>query len=103
MIGGFDVRGSNLGEVSRIEEDRRVVTRMVGTECDQVCLAYVEFRGEAENELHVYYNIFDPYADIEIDVYGLGNFEDLPKRFQGEVIFMESYLEMIDWGTQLVI
>ena len=103
MIGGFDVRGSELGNVSSIGTyDRRVVTRLVELESEMVSVAYVEHRDEDRGDaFYVYQNVFNPYAPtIQIE-YSLDEYEEFPSVFFGDMVYLKSFIAMIDWGTQL--
>lgn len=97
------MRGSELGNVSSIGTyDRRVVTRLVELESEMLSVAYVEHRDEDRgDEFYVYQNVFDPYAPTIQVEYSLDDLEELPSVFIGDMVYLKSFIEMIDWGTQL--
>lgn len=95
------LRGSSLGKVSRIEDkDACVVTCFSELEGEVVSLAYVN-RRVGVDEFHVYRNVLDPFADIVQVTYALDDENELPDSLVGTMIYLESFVEMIDWGTQL--
>ena len=79
--------------------DRTIVVDFSG---ELVPVAYVEHRDEDEvDEFYVYRNVYVSHLPTFRVSYKLDGVNELPYEFVEHMIYLRSFIDHIDWGTQL--